>query len=74
MLWNVKGDLANLILSQESLNKDLAGVSRSLGIKDVAAAIWRQYAHFERYFCRNWPNYNFPLFIILFRKLSKHTT
>jgi len=23
---------------------------------------------------RNWPNYNFPLFISLFRKLSKHTT
>jgi hypothetical protein len=36
---NEKGGLANIILSQESLNKDLAGVSRTLSKKDVALAM-----------------------------------
>jgi len=39
MPWSVKGDLDNFILSQESLNKVLEGVSRTLSKKDVTVAM-----------------------------------
>jgi hypothetical protein len=50
MSWSVKADLAGLILSQESLNKALVGVSRTRSNKDVANAIWRQFELCDRYF------------------------
>jgi len=47
MPWSVKGDLVNFILSQESLNKALEGVNRTLSSKDVTAAERRQYESCE---------------------------
>jgi len=41
---------AGFILSQESLNKALEGVSRALSNKDLAAAIWPPCELCKKYF------------------------